>query len=63
MPDSFDPAWTGGDHAECDDDPQTHCHCDYHDGWHGCLWGNRELVRRLRAALPPLVTAQICKVQ
>ncbi len=24
-----------------------HCHCDYHDGAHGCRWGNAEFVRRL----------------
>jgi len=27
--------------------PLVHCHCDYHDGLHGCTWGNAELVRRL----------------
>lgn len=31
--------------------PQPHCHCDYHDGIHGCMWGNAEFIKRLKEAV------------
>jgi len=48
----LDPAM-GDDYSKCScsigwrPDNATHCHCDYHDGRHGCTWGNAEFVRRL----------------
>lgn len=27
------------------------CNCDYHDGWHGCLAGNKEKMRRMSEVL------------
>ena len=35
----------------CINGPPDHCHCDYHDGVHGCRMGNKVLVDRLVATL------------
>ena len=46
----LDPSFGGGFcHDGCAGNPAEHCHCEGHDGWRGCKWGNSVLMERLIA--------------
>ena len=46
----LDPSFGGGFcHDGCAGNPAEHCHCEGHDGWNGCKWGNSVLMERLIA--------------
>lgn len=49
----LDPGLGGPCPGGCDPNPvNEHCHCDYHDGDHGCRWGNGRLIERLTERVP-----------